>query len=147
MPCDHSNEKRRAYIGRHKFLKKKAKSYYSIPIIDVLFPEPGNQVFSFRNERTHDFALMILKTPVTFSKTVCPICLPQRDQEFPGIRAISAGWGQHKISKKSTQSRYLRKVTLTVDDKKYKHYKMIGTLLEINNGVYKDPCAGDSGRS
>ena len=93
VPCNHSDEKRRAYIGRHRFVKKESKSYYSIPIIDVLYPEPGNQVFSFTEDRSHDLALMILKTPVTFSKTVCPICLQQRDQQFPGVQAISAGWG------------------------------------------------------
>ena len=44
------------------------------------------------------------------------------------------------------QSPVLRRVDLRVSMKKYKHFKMFGTELKKDkNGVFEDPCAGDSG--
>ena len=43
------------------------------------------------------------------------------------------------------QSPMLKRVNLRVSTKSFKHSKMLGTLVEKKNGVYQDPCAGDSG--
>ena len=43
------------------------------------------------------------------------------------------------------QSPMLKRVNLKVSTKSFKHTKMLGTLVEKKNGVYQDPCAGDSG--
>ena len=40
---------------------------------------------------------------------------------------------------------FLKAVELTVDTKVFKHHKMFGTLVKQVNGVFRDPCAGDSG--
>eukprot|EP00091_Calanus_sinicus_P023412 TRINITY_DN7896_c0_g1_i1.p1 TRINITY_DN7896_c0_g1~~TRINITY_DN7896_c0_g1_i1.p1 ORF type:complete len:133 (-),score=4.40 TRINITY_DN7896_c0_g1_i1:89-487(-) len=65
---------------------------------------------------------------------------------FGGEPAIAAGWGRTAApSVYKSQSPVLKSVTLTVAKKKYKHYKMFGTLLEKINGVYQDACSGDSG--
>ena len=46
----------------------------------------------------------------------------------------------------SKQSPVPRRVDLRVSKKKYKHFKMFGTeLRKDENGVFEDPCAGDSG--
>ena len=43
------------------------------------------------------------------------------------------------------QSAMLKRVDLTVSTHKFEHYKMFGTLTQKKNGVYQDPCSGDSG--
>ena len=43
------------------------------------------------------------------------------------------------------QSKMLKRVDLRVSMKTYKHFKMLGTETRQKNGVYQDPCAGDSG--
>ena len=43
------------------------------------------------------------------------------------------------------QSPDLRKVNMLVSDYPYQKKKMFGTVLEQEGGVFKDPCAGDSG--
>ena len=43
------------------------------------------------------------------------------------------------------QSPNLRRVDLRVSMKNYKHFTLLGTETKQINGVYQDPCAGDSG--
>ena len=43
------------------------------------------------------------------------------------------------------QSNELKRVSLRVSMKNFRHFRMFGTELEKKNGVYQDPCAGDSG--
>ena len=51
--------------------------------------------------------------------------------------------GQSWTKKQSTQ---LKRVNLRVSMKNFKHFKMFGTELKKGpDGVYQDPCAGDSG--
>ena len=98
-------------------------------------------------DKGHDFAIFILKTPAEFSDWISPICLPKQNEEFGGKRAVAAGWGQTKPSKESNrQSQILRKVWLKVSKKTYKHYNLFGTITVKKNGIYQDPCVGDSGK-
>ena len=98
-------------------------------------------------DKGHDFAIFILKRPAKFSSKISPICLPKHNEDFAEKRAVAAGWGQATPSRVSKrQSQVLRKVWLTVDYKKYKHYKMFGTKTVKKNGIYQDPCVGDSGK-
>merc|ERR1711974_404083 len=51
--------------------------------------------------------------------------------------------GQRLTREQSTQ---LKRVNLRVSMKNFKHFKMFGTELKKGpDGVYQDPCAGDSG--
>ena len=43
------------------------------------------------------------------------------------------------------QSAMLKRVDLTVSTHKFEHYKMFGTLTQRKNGIWQDPCSGDSG--
>ena len=62
------------------------------------------------------------------------------------MNAVAAGWGRFAPYYKSTrESSVLRAVELKVANKRYKHYSMIGTLIQDDDGVYRDPCSGDSG--
>ncbi|MBN3302541.1 TMPS5 protease, partial [Amia calva] len=48
------------------------------------------------NHRSHDndIALMKLKTPLNFTDTIRPVCLPQYDHDFPGgTQCWISGWG------------------------------------------------------
>ena len=60
--------------------------------------------------------------------------------------AVAAGWGSFAFN--SSQSDFLRKVVLSLSETKLAHYKMIGTDIEYtSDGIPKDPCGGDSGKS
>ena len=151
-PCDHSDGKRNAILGHNKIIgnrKLKKDLYYTIPIIDVIYPNPGKQKFKRRDYHSHDLAILVLKFPAKLSRNIQPICLPEQDQDFSGVTANAAGWGRFaapRVSKK--QSRMLKAVSLTVSKKKYKHYNFIGTkLMKNKKGEYKDPCSGDSGKT
>ena len=81
-----------------------------------------------------------------FDDTISPICLPKRNEEFGGGNAVAAGWGRFdKPTMNTGQSPVLRKVWLTVSNKKYRHKKMFGTILSMRDNQYQDPCSGDSG--
>ena len=109
---------------------------------------PKNPGLIETDARTHDFAIYVLKYSARWSATVQPICLPRPGQKFSKQWAQAAGWGRYSSNKDKGQSVYLRKVWLRVSTKKYKHKKMFGTTLEKNSkGIFKDPCAGDSGIS
>ena len=145
-PCDHSDERRLAVLGRHTYNERKLSSYYTIPIIDVKYPDHGQHLLTGDNE-SHDFVMFVLKTPAKFSDKVGSICLPEQDADFGGQQAIAAGWGRTAAPEVSSlQSPVLKSGRLTVTKKKYRHYKMFGTLLERKNGIYQDACSGDSGK-
>ena len=71
--CDHSDRKRLAIIGAHnvdmtKVLvnKKYRNTLLAIPIIDVM--SPSHSGFSHDDNKSHDFAIMILEKPVQWNK-------------------------------------------------------------------------------
>merc|ERR1719209_945676 len=141
--CDRSDSERLAVFGRHEILPHKMWSYKTIPVIKVL--TPPNAALNTRDDRTHDFSLLVLKHPVQYSSKVSPICLPEPHAEFGGLKATAAGWGRtDKPSVNRKQSPVLKAVDLTVDTKKYIHSKMFGTKISGIDGPYQDPCSGDS---
>ena len=90
--------------------------------------------------------MVILKRPAVWSDNVRPICLPPEKKEYGGKTAIAAGWGRTDNPEISTsQSPVLKSLKLTVDKKKFTKYKMFGTKTLKKDGVYQDPCSGDSG--
>lgn len=138
LPCDHSDEKRVAVFGRNKFNRWNLASYYNIPITKVLYPRGAPIRLNVIS--SHDFAMVVLKYDVSFSKHVRPICLPKKGDWFYGKMGITAGWGRYTTDKSKSQSPFLRKAKLRISNKRYNLYKMFGTKLET-----ADPCSGDSG--
>ena len=58
----------------------------------------GSCPFSdFGDPGCHDFCLILLQRPVSFSNHLRPICLPDPGQDFSGMKATSIGWGMFKI--------------------------------------------------
>ena len=59
----------------------------------------GHCPFSdFGNPDCADFCLILLQRPITFSKLLRPICLPDPGQYFSGMKTSSIGWGMFKIN-------------------------------------------------
>jgi len=146
-PCDHSDEKRVAVLGNPNIEDNSTR--VEIPITNVFYPPGAGLLEDLRNTTDHDFAMVVLKRPVTFSEYIQPICLPEQGQKFSGEDVVTAGWGHFKensIRRSKDLSPVLRKVTLRVSSKLYEHKKIFGTELRKNaDGKYMDPCAGDSG--
>ena len=91
---------------------------------------------------------MVLKEPAKLSPKVQPICLPPPEAQYGGLDAVTAGWGRYAPEHVSRQhSPVLRKVTLKVSKKVYRHHYFFGTELNKNGkGEWMDPCRGDSGK-
>ena len=140
-PCDHSDEKRLAYFGAHTITAENKHNLISIPIIDVKYPQFAK--LKDKDFNTHDLVILVLKNPLVYSSKIRPICLPEPGEEFYGRSVTAAGWGM--TNQKSGQSDVLNVVQMRVSEKRYKHYKMIGTELSKYFGEYRDPCSGDSG--
>ena len=86
----------------------------------------------------------MLAKPVEYTSMVSPICLPEPNADYGGLKAVAAGWGRTD-SINPEQSHVLRSVELTVSTKEYKNKRMFGTELSKKDDQYKDPCSGDSG--
>ena len=101
-PCDHSKGDRVAVLGSSHVAMNvdKDKDMITIPVIDILYP-PGVP-FNLSNPSTHDFALMVLKEPVSWTRTVQQICLPTPGEEFSQRAALAAGWGRTSKHPKRT---------------------------------------------
>ena len=146
--CDHSDEKRIAVLGQHKFDIHKLKSYYTIPIIDVRYPK--NQGLFLGSNKNHDLAPMVLKSPAKFTENICPICLPRAGREYGGKSATTVGWGK---TYENAFSPVLKHLDLIVSRKVYRRDAIFGTVTFQDYGtlrnkgkmIYNDPCLGDSG--
>ena len=144
VPCDHSDEKRLAILGRIDIERSDYHKYYTIPVVEVRVPPNGG--LNPYNDDSHDFAMVILKHPAKYSDWVRPICLPHPGVEYGGMWAQAAGWGRTDVpSVTRSQSPTLKVVWLKVNPRKYRHKFMFGTYLMKKGGVFQDPCSGDSG--
>ena len=147
QPCDHSDGKRLAVLGRHEIRYDRIREYKTIPVIKVLNPPYAN--WRSYDDRTHDFALLLLQHPAKYDHKVSPICLPEPNAEFGGLTATAAGWGRFEPQTVNTglgQSPVLRAVDLTVSTKKYNNRNLFGTKVSKKDDRYQDPCVGDSGK-
>ena len=41
----------------------------------------------------YDFALLTLSSPLTFSSSVMPACLPDSSTDYEAVTAVVSGWG------------------------------------------------------
>lgn len=62
-------------------------------------------------------AILTLESPVEFTETISPVCLPQKcmDVKFVGRSVTAMGWGDTK--EKGTNSDYLRSASFNVISK------------------------------
>ena len=142
-----------AVLGRHEIDldvqvsypdPEKLRKYKTIPITKVLAPPNASLKKTDDDYSDHDFALLLLEHPAMYSSKVSPICLPEPNAEFGGLKATAAGWGSTDAFG-TDQSPVLKAVELTVSPKQYKHKKIFGTKITGKDNQYQDVCRGDSG--
>merc|ERR1712215_137941 len=136
-----------AILGAHRN-PWSSQSNIRIPYNDVRHPKhPHKSPWDPFLDHQHDFLLIVLDKAAKMSDTVKTICLPPPNSNYGGSFAVAAGWGRFaKPDVNENSSRVLRKVTLEVSPKVYRHSFVFGTLLKNNSdGEWMDPCSGDSG--
>ncbi|XP_060808583.1 testisin [Amyelois transitella] len=103
----------------------------------------------------YDIALLKLSRPITFTRHVLPICLPDLELELRGRSGVIAGWGKTDTSNGHTGTNLLRSATVPILSKeqciKWHQSKQIS--VEIHSEMicaghsdgHQDACLGDSG--
>ncbi|XP_063368684.1 plasminogen-like [Cydia amplana] len=95
----------------------------------------------------NDIAIATLTSPVTFGRTIIPICLPEPGQEFGHRVGTIVGWG--RIAPEASASKVLLKATLKIlSDEECMHSKLSQHLKPTMMCAFskgKDGCQGDSG--
>lgn len=131
-----------AYLGLHS---QKSKQTATRRNIRQVIPHPSYNAYTY----DYDIALMELESPVTYSDTIRPICLPSAVDVFPAGSSVTiAGWGATREGGSGAivlQKAVVRVINSTVCDK-----LMNGQITSrmtcagiLTGGV--DACQGDSG--
>ncbi|XP_075238656.1 trypsin-1-like [Lycorma delicatula] len=100
------------------------------------------------NSYNHDIALLKLRKPVTFSKNIRPVCLPQTDLDPSGKIGTVVGWG--RTSEGGSLSPTVQEVQvpiLTLQQcraTRYKPSRITNNMICAGHGT-QDSCQGDSG--
>ncbi|XP_013921185.1 PREDICTED: suppressor of tumorigenicity 14 protein-like [Thamnophis sirtalis] len=97
----------------------------------------------------YDIALMELSSPVTFSKEIIPICLPDATHDFPAGKAFwVTGWG--KTQEHGAGARILQKAEIRAINQTMCESLLVNQLTPrmmcvgvLTGGI--DACQGDSG--
>ncbi|KAL9693689.1 hypothetical protein quinque_012974 [Culex quinquefasciatus] len=101
-----------------------------------------------QNSYNHDIALLKLRKPVDFTKTIKPVCLPKDRSEPSGQIGTVVGWG--RTSEGGTLPGIVQHVDvpiLTLDqcrNMKYRASRITSNMLCAGKGK-QDSCQGDSG--
>jgi len=122
------------------------KDYQLVRIKSAVYPSKKMDGDHDITTEDHDIAIVILKKPVKFGKTISPVCLPAtKDLVYDGETCLAMGWGQHTLGDRS-QSRYLRTVQLEVKGTMRNKTNYFTTFVRRNaaNSVM-EVCNGDSG--
>lgn len=104
----------------------------------------------FFHFKYNDIAILTLDSPVTFSKTIRPVCLPSGESSFSQLTGVVVGWGS--LRENGPQPSILQEVNLPIWTNqqcaaKYGSSAPGGIISSmICAGVAaKDSCSGDSG--
>uniref|UniRef100_A0A8D2LJ70 Suppressor of tumorigenicity 14 protein homolog n=1 Tax=Varanus komodoensis TaxID=61221 RepID=A0A8D2LJ70_VARKO len=133
-----------AFLGLHD-QQKRSSSYVQKRSIKSIIRH------NYFNDYTFDFdiAVMELSSPVTFSKEIQPICLPDASHEFPAGKAIwVTGWGATKeegIGATILQKAEIRVINQTMCNTLLPNQMTVRMMCVgiLAGGV--DACQGDSG--
>merc|ERR1719384_609153 len=94
----------------------------------------------------NDFSILTLSSPVTFSNTVKPACLPSSTSDYAGQVAVVSGWGT--FSSGGNQPTVLNDVSVTVQSNQDCNSAYGGDITSnmiCAADAGKDSCQGDSG--
>jgi len=126
----------RVLLGEHDI--SDAENYI-VPISQII--DHPNYNFPF-----NDYSILKLTSPITFSETISPICLPAiTSEQYVGELATVTGWGT--LSSGGSSPNVLQEVDVTVlsnADCKNSYSEISDVhICAADNG--KDSCQGDSG--
>lgn len=100
------------------------------------------------NSYNHDVALLKLKKPVRFTKTIKPVCLPQPETDPAGKEGTVVGWGRTVEGGMLPGPVHEVKVPILTLDQcrkmKYKANRISDNMICAGRGSM-DSCQGDSG--
>ncbi|XP_023287913.1 transmembrane protease serine 9 [Orussus abietinus] len=100
------------------------------------------------NSYNHDVALLKLRRPVKFSKTIKPVCLPQSEADPAGKEGTVVGWGRTKeggMLPGEVQEVQVPILSLQqCKQMKYRANRITGNMICAGRGK-QDSCQGDSG--
>ncbi|KAF2351984.1 Serine proteases trypsin domain [Trinorchestia longiramus] len=106
---------------------------------------------------SHDYALLLLETPVVLSPHIDTICLPDKGVAIEPSRCFVTGWGKNEFGKEGEFQNILKKVSLPIVDhapcqsalrttRLGKHFHLHSTFTCAGGGVNgEDACKGDGG--
>ncbi|XP_026471296.1 trypsin-1-like, partial [Ctenocephalides felis] len=100
------------------------------------------------NSYNHDIALLRLRKPVTFGKTIRPVCLPRTYSDPAGKEGTVVGWG--RTSEGGTLPGIVQEVNVPIlslaqcRSMKYRASRITPNMLCAGKGR-QDSCQGDSG--
>ncbi|XP_006148179.1 prostasin [Tupaia chinensis] len=88
FPREHSKDYYEVKLGAHQLDTYSQDA--EVRSVEKIIPHPSYQTEGSEG----DIALLHLKSPVTFSRTIRPICLPAANASFPnGLTCTVTGWG------------------------------------------------------
>lgn len=135
--------------------ERSGKTDCNDPFVDVQVSEiiPHPQYPGNARDQLHDIALLRLRTEVTFTDFISPVCLPirpeQRNTIFLGRKMIVSGWGRTETNATSNVKQKAELESVATDDcnKRYVTQRRTVTSSQICAGGVEgiDSCRGDSG--
>ncbi|XP_006806281.1 tryptase-2-like [Neolamprologus brichardi] len=127
-------------VGAYQ-LQKAANRYMDIANI-VQYQDLGNG-------NTNDIALMKLKKPITFSKDVAPVALPDKDDTFgPSSECWMTGWGEvgNGVPLKAPETLQQLKISIISQSTCKERFPQIASnTLCTNDSKGRGACKGDYG--
>nr|XP_039256916.1 uncharacterized protein LOC120333641 isoform X1 [Styela clava] len=138
-----------AYVGMSMIAKKTEPPAQSSKIIKIIQNPQYVNDFSY----DYDVSLMKLETPLTFTPTVQPICIPHSTDEFEdGKKCYISGWGATTNTGQANAPKTLQHAQINIiGEETCTHEEWLGVLVTdrmICAGTHdgsKDACQGDSG--
>jgi len=105
----------------------------------------------FTMETLHsDIAILVLKTPITYTTTIRPVCLPKDDKSYAMVKGTVAGWGL--LREGGSRPVTLMELTMEIwDNQRCKTTYGSTAPAGITDSMLcagkkgKDSCSGDSG--
>jgi len=127
---------------KKNFYQARAEEGWQIKPVEKIIIHPQYNVGKTHN---NDIALMILKTPMTYTKFVRPACLPDKNFKMkPGTTALITGWG---ATERGSTDVLLKNTIPMVDFNtcNRQNYRALTEHMICGGKEGEDTCQGDSG--
>ncbi|KAL9930760.1 LOW QUALITY PROTEIN: phenoloxidase-activating factor 2-like [Glossina fuscipes fuscipes] len=104
----------------------------------------------------NDAALLILEEPYRWEENIRPVCLPEPNTNFDGLRCFATGWGKDTFGREGKYQVILKKIELSVvphstcenqlrQTRLGLYFNLHKTFLCAGGELGKDTCKGDGG--